>query len=286
MRIHHLNCGSMCPHGRRFFQGTGGLLELGEFVCHCLLIESKEGLILVDAGLSSVDLDPSRSRVPRFLRAALRPTLDPAQSALHQVRALGFGARDVRHIVATHLDFDHVGGISDFPEAAVHVFADELRAAQAPDWKEKQRYLQYCWAHGARWQQHALCGESFQGFEAVRALSQQETDVLLIPVQGHTRGHVAVAVREGDGYLVHCGDAYFHRDEMNDPPSCPVGLELFQRLLAHDDELRVKNQARLRALKHQPGSRLTLFSSHDPVELARFQESTVSTTSRNASVSL
>ncbi len=272
MRIHHLNCGSMCPYGRRFFDGSGGLLEPGNIVCHCLLIESSEGLVLVDSGLSTADLDPRRTRIPSFLRASLRPKLDPSQSALHQIRALGFSAKDVRHIVLTHLDFDHAGGISDFPDASVHVFADELRASEAPDWREKQPYLGHCWTHGVHWQEHALCGESFHGFEAVRALSRKETDILLVPVRGHTRGHVAVAVRQGEHYLVHCGDAYFHRDEMNDPPACPVGPEDFQSLLAPDDGLRRRNQARLRALRQLAGSRLTLFSAHDPVELARMQQ--------------
>jgi len=272
MRIHHLNCGSMCPYGRRLFQGTGGLFEPGEIVCHCLLIESNEGLVLVDAGLSATDLEPKRSRIPAPLRAAMRPVLEPAQSALHQVKKLGFSARDVRHIVLTHLDFDHAGGISDFPEARVHVFADELRGALTPaTLAEKQRYLKHCWSHSPRWQEHALQGESFHGLDAVRALSSKETDILLIPTQGHTRGHVAVAVRSGDGHLVHCGDAYFHRDEMNDPPSCPVGFRVFQRLIAQNDALRLENQRRLRALKRGAGATLALFSAHDPVELQRLQ---------------
>jgi glyoxylase-like metal-dependent hydrolase (beta-lactamase superfamily II) len=272
MRIHHLNCGSMCPHGRRLFEGQGGLFEAGNVVCHCLLIESAEGLVLVDSGLSTADLDPKRSRIPASLRALMRPVLDPAQSALHQVHALGFHARDVRHIVATHLDFDHAGGISDFPEAAVHVFTDELTAARNPDWREKRRYLRHCWAHSPHFVEHALSGENFEGFESVRALSMRETDILLIPVRGHTRGHVVVAVRDGERHLVHCGDAYFHRNEMNDPPSCPIGFEVFQRLMAHDDSLRRKNQARLHALKQRSRSKLALFSAHDPVEFAQFRE--------------
>lgn len=278
MRIHHLNCGSMCPHGRRLFEGQGGLFEPGNVVCHCLLIESVEGLVLVDSGLSTADLDPKHSRIPKALRALMRPVLDPTQSALHQVRALGFNARDVRHIVATHLDFDHAGGISDFPEAIVHVFADELAAARNPDWKEKRRYLRHCWDHSPHFQEHALSGESFHGFESVRALSMRETDILLIPVRGHSRGHVAVAVRDGDRHLVHCGDAYFHRNEMNDPPSCPIGFDVFQRVMAHDDALRRTNQARLHALKHRTGANLALFSAHDPVELARFREAARTTT--------
>lgn len=37
----------------------------------------------------------------------------------------------------THLDFDHAGGISDFPHATVHVLATEYNAAQLPNFKGK-----------------------------------------------------------------------------------------------------------------------------------------------------
>ena len=43
---------------------------------------------------------------------------------------LGFSPDDVRHIVLTHLDFDHAGGIEDFPNARVHVLAREREAAE------------------------------------------------------------------------------------------------------------------------------------------------------------
>ena len=40
MRIHHLNCGTSCPHGARLLNGEGGWLEPARMVCHCLLIEA------------------------------------------------------------------------------------------------------------------------------------------------------------------------------------------------------------------------------------------------------
>lgn len=50
MTVHPLNCGSLCPRGRRLINGEGGLLEKGHTVCHCLAIESGDGLVLVDTG--------------------------------------------------------------------------------------------------------------------------------------------------------------------------------------------------------------------------------------------
>ncbi|WP_051484150.1 MBL fold metallo-hydrolase [Rhizobium sp. CF080] len=46
-------------------------------------------------------------------------------TAAWQIQSLGYPARDVRHIVLTHLDFDHAGGIADFPRARIHVLTDE-----------------------------------------------------------------------------------------------------------------------------------------------------------------
>ena len=64
MRIHHLNCGSLCPHGRRLINGDGGLFEQGTVVCHCLLIEADDGLGIVDTGFGMED-----ARNPRQLGA-------------------------------------------------------------------------------------------------------------------------------------------------------------------------------------------------------------------------
>jgi hypothetical protein len=44
MRIHHLNTGTMCPIGRRFVNGTGGIFQRARMVCHCLLVETNDGL--------------------------------------------------------------------------------------------------------------------------------------------------------------------------------------------------------------------------------------------------
>ena len=63
MRIHHLNCGSMCPLGRRLINGDGGWLASAHLCCHCLLIEGRNGLTLVDT-----NKDP-KTRLQEFLQS-------------------------------------------------------------------------------------------------------------------------------------------------------------------------------------------------------------------------
>ena len=257
----------MCPHGRRLMQGEGHWLEPARIVCHCWLIEGRDGLILVDTGLGTAQVN---GMVHGHLKALMRPTLDPAQTALAQVVALGFKAADVRHIVLTHLDFDHAGALADFPSATVHVHGPELAAAQAPaTLLEKQRYEARLWAHGPKWQQHGTAGERWNGFDAVRALGTTGADdeILLVPLAGHTRGHTGVAVKDQGTWRLHCGDAYFFHTEVAASPRSPVGLGIFQTLLAVDNNARKANQSRLAALNAQGG--VTLNSAHCPHELDR-----------------
>jgi len=187
-----------------------------------------------------------------------------------QIRRLGFEAADVRHIVLTHLDLDHAGGVSDFPTAQVHVLDVEHAAAMQPrTMTEKHRYRPQQWEHQPRWAIHGVRGEPWMGFESVEAIG----DALLVPLHGHTRGHAAVAVRTGYRWLLHCGDAYLFHAEVDQMPSCPLGLRTFQRLVAVDDDARRHNQGRLRELRRSHGSEVRLFCAHDPLELRRVIES-------------
>lgn len=266
MRVHHLNAATMCPRGAAFITGTGGLLERATMVCHILVVETDEGLVLVDTGLGTGDI-ARPSRLGLSFTAVLAPRLDPAETALAQVKALGFSTDDVRHIVLTHLDLDHAGGLGDFPKARVHVHAREHEAAMArKDLAAKSRYIPGQWAHGPSWQLYDATGEDWFGFAGVRALFAAEGDILLIPLHGHTRGHCGVAVRDRDGWILHAGDAYFHTGSLGAEPAAPVGIRLFQTLTDTIGAERRRNQERLRQLRQSRGREVRIFCAHDPSE--------------------
>ncbi|MES1924262.1 MBL fold metallo-hydrolase [Salinisphaera sp. T31B1] len=266
-RIHHLNCASMHPVAGFSLEHRGGAFT--GLVCHCLLIETTHGLTLVDTGLGTTDVRAGAQRLGRMFWHVVRPALDPRETAKYQIEALGFSVADVRHIVLTHLDVDHAGGIGDFPNARVHVLAAEHAAAQARrHLKERDRYRPAQWPARTEWALYAPEGERWHGFEAVQALTGLDPDILLVPTAGHTRGHAAIAVRQGAGWLLHAGDAYFHRDQMARHAGCPLGLRLFEAAMALDNGQRRTNQARLRELALDDDT-VRVFCSHDPVELAQ-----------------
>jgi glyoxylase-like metal-dependent hydrolase (beta-lactamase superfamily II) len=261
----------MCPRPARLVNGTG-FLGKGRMVCHCLVVETKDGLLLVDTGIGHDDAAARGGRLGRTFSLVAAPRYDVDASAVRQVEKLGYARGDVRHVALTHLDLDHASGIADFPQATVHVLDREHEAAMKPrTFRESHRYLPALWKHGPRWKPHALRGEQWFGFDAVKIADEPE--VFLVTMFGHTRGHCSVAVREGDRWLLHCGDAYFFHREVHAPErECPLGLRLFQWILETDRGLRLGNQARLRALarEHQE---ITLFSAHCPVEFDRLAKS-------------
>ena len=267
--VHHLNCGTMCPLAAPLLGQGGALRDRGRLVCHCLLLETARGLVLVETGFGARDV-ATPAQLEAGFRAVAGPRLDRRETAIEQVRARGFQPEDVRHVVVTHLDVDHAGGIADFPWATIHVHAREQQAAVARRRRvDRRRYVPAHFAHGPRWQTYDEAGDQLFGLQAVRPLVGLDETIALVPLFGHSRGHSGVAANVGGRWLLHAGDAFFHPDELLASPRCPPGLRLFQALVQHDRRARLANQARLRALHAARSDEVAVFCAHDPTALER-----------------
>jgi glyoxylase-like metal-dependent hydrolase (beta-lactamase superfamily II) len=273
MHIHHLNCGCMCPVGGALFDGFSRGLT-ARLVCHCLLVETNQGLVLIDTGFGLRDVQSPYSRLSPFFIHFNGIQFDRKYTAIDRVERLGFSARDVRHIVLTHLDFDHAGGLEDFPEATVHVMQSEIDAAQdRRGFIARRRYRPDLWDEVKRWKFYSAGGEPWFGFEAVRDLDGLPPEILLIPLAGHTRGHAGIAIKTPEGWLLNAGDAYFYRHEMGSSQRrCTPGLRFYQWMMEVDREARLHNQDRLRGLSCDRSNGVRLFCSHDAVEFKAFAD--------------
>ena len=270
MRVHHLNCGCMCPVGGRLWDGVSRG-PTGRLVCHCQLIETNQGLVMVDTGFGMRDIENPYERLSPLFIHVNRIQFDRRWAAVEQVRRHGFNPRDVRHIILTHLDFDHAGGLEDFPNAKVHVMQAEMDAARTREgFIQSRRYRPEQWDEVRNWRFYREGGERWFGFEAVRDLDGLPPEILVVPLPGHTTGHAGVAIETPEGWMLNAGDAYFHRHEMDADPSCTPALAAYQTLMEVDREARLYNQDRLRELANAERG-VRIFCSHDPVELEALQ---------------
>jgi glyoxylase-like metal-dependent hydrolase (beta-lactamase superfamily II) len=222
-------------------------------------------LILIDTGFGTRDCE-GKTGLPTAFRRVVGPKLAHAETAIAQIEALGYKAEDVRHIVPTHLDLDHAGGLADFPNAKVHLHAREHAAATTRrHFKERERYFPAHWAHGPKWELYTEDGDTWRGLPAITRLRHVDADVGLLPMHGHTRGHCAIIVRDRDRWLVHAGDAYFHHHSVDRGGPVPVGFRMFEIATEMSTAQRRASLAALRRLRESYED-VAMFCAHDPRE--------------------
>src|SRR5688572_21352282 len=191
MPLRFLNCGTMQPYFPPVKNGVT-----------CFLVETSRGPVLVDTGFGTRDyISPNRSM--KFFLTLIRSKRDGNETALYQVQRLGFNPEDVRHILQTHLHLDHAGGLSDSPHAQIHVLKAEHDHVLSHGSRE---FHPEHWAHKPNWILHETQGGKWFDFDAVK-LEGFEPEIWLVPLTGHTPGHMAVAIQQESGWVMHAGDA-------------------------------------------------------------------------------
>lgn len=253
--------------------GPESIVQRGHLTNHCLLIETGTELILVDTGFGLRDVQDPKSRISKFFLEMVSPDFREELTAIRQIEKLGFDANDVRHIILTHLDFDHAGGLDDFPHARVHMMQIERDYAfEQRTWLDRQRFRPQQWSTKKNWEVYqAGEGENWFGFSRVHALNGIKSDIAMVPLIGHTFGHAGVAVmNDQNQWLFNTGDAYFYHGEMHiHHPHCTPGLQVYQMMMDKDRKARVWNQNRLRELKRSHSNEVEIFCSHDVAEFER-----------------
>jgi glyoxylase-like metal-dependent hydrolase (beta-lactamase superfamily II) len=252
MKIHHLNCGTL-----------RGIFPPIDSMIYCLLVESEDGLVLIDTGIGRLDYI-SPSRLMRLFSFWVGLAGDIEESAASQVEKLGFSISDVRHIVLTHLHLDHAGGLRDFPEASVHIFRTEYEARLKPRGLIERAYDPSQWSHRPRWVVHDLGEDHWYGFPSIRIWEHSNPEIRLIPLPGHTRGHCGIAIRTPEGWLLQCGDAAaplhpasdIHGLDPSKHTAAGLPVWLVERLMG-------SNVPKLRELLSNHGDEIQAISAHD-----------------------
>ena len=158
-----------------------------------LLVESRDGLVLVEAGYGDKWTDRERAMYE----------LEP-RTAVDALAELSVDPRDIAHVVLTHLHFDHAAGLTRagaagpepvFPSARIHVQRQEWLDALANRSTMTRTYFR------SHLDPVATQVELHDG--ACTPLAGIE----LIPTAGHTWGHQSILIAAPDGPVLFAGDA-------------------------------------------------------------------------------
>ncbi len=228
--------------------------------CHCVLVLSGDEAVLIDSGIGMHDVrDPLRRVGSDVIDAAGFKFLANV-TAIRQLESRGLSASAVTDIVLTHCDTDHVGGLSDFPNARVHLASEEKENLDSGN----PRYTRHQFSHGPNWQTYSENDSDFLGLPSRRIDTIADVDIRLVPLFGHTNGHCGVAICDNGASVLHIGDAYYLRDELTNE-NHPIS-EL-ATLRADNNQLRMESLDKLRQLISRDGVDLTYFGYHDITEL-------------------
>jgi glyoxylase-like metal-dependent hydrolase (beta-lactamase superfamily II) len=206
----------------------------------CLLIETGRHIVLCDTGAG--------------------PAATTSGALLARLDVAGIRARDVDTVILSHAHPEQIGGAVDGQGRPVfanarHIILDKelefwnrahpnLSALDVPE------VFRRTMIHIAR---ESLDGLRHQ-LETVERRCEIVPGVTVVPAPGHTPGHLAVEIVNGDDGLLHLGDAAFH----------PIHLEQPEWLCVLDLDATAATESRRALLTRAIEAKLRVMAFHFP----------------------
>jgi N-acyl homoserine lactone hydrolase len=220
------------------------------------VIVHPEGVWLVDAGLSEDTLSPEHSNCDpgnHFVyQNLLRFKFAPKDRVDRQLASIGIVQKDIRGVIFTHRHADHTDAISYLPSAATAYVG-------AGDWPTHNGALQCRWPVERTPVLVDETGPSFGAFLHSTALTKDQR-LRVVPLRGHSPGHLGVMVEVEQRFLLFAGDAAFSLEQVQ--TNTIAGIS---------EDPALARQSLQRILKQLSNFQTFLLPSHDSQSLHRFE---------------
>lgn len=187
-----------------------------QFFFWCIMDE-KEGPILVDQSFTQRCLDDMK--IPYQVKEGPLELLD----------RIGVRPEDVRHVILSHLHWDHYAGDEFYPNARYHVHQKELEYVTGP----LMRFTTYAQHYNFKAIEHLL----HLHFSGRVHLIQDEREeicegITCLRTGGHTPGLMSVAVETTGGTKVICSDVVPRYRNISEMTPCGIHYDVTEALQA------------------------------------------------------
>lgn len=183
---------------------------------YCWFLKCGERIIVVDTGM-----DPEK---------AARHGHDILIHPVEGLKMLGVDPAAVETLILTHAHYDHAGHLDAFPNARIHMQAEEMAYVTGP-WMEK-------WWFRRAYEPDEICRLVHLLHAGRLALHGREKEIAdgvsVHWVGGHCAGQEIVRVRTARGHVVLASDALHYYEEYERGVPFAVAFNLSDMIAAHD----------------------------------------------------
>jgi len=171
------------------------------FPYFCYLMQHNGENILFDTG-AHPDLitDPITRLGPAA--AAYEILMAPGDDVVSCLATVGIKPEDVRHVIQSHLHYDHAGGLEFFPHSTIYVSKREREFAANPPIYQPE-YTPVDYQHPFNWKEiegeYDLFGDGA---------------IVIFQTPGHTAGHQSIRVKCAEKHYILAADAAYVPEKM------------------------------------------------------------------------
>jgi len=238
-----------------FMVSAGSYFSLRTPVYNSILIRHPKGNLLFDAGmgihaqdeLDNSDLNVLDKWVLRFQQHS---------PVVEQLQRQGIQPQQIEAIIPSHLHWDHLSGAMDFSGVPVLVTEHELTSARNTT---KSGFIESTLGDEINWQSFSYTDKPYGPY--AKSLDYfDDGSVILVPLNGHTSGHVGLVLN------LPTGDSYFF---IGDAAWLNLGVEQasprpwFIRSQLEFDERSTEEQLRVLQQIQQHNPQVTIVPAHD-----------------------